>query len=74
MTPIFDQLLKEYIEREDSTFEQVPEATSMEEILSDGCKRYFITYSPTIRQKEVVSCPRPQLAYSIHTSETPSPA
>jgi len=75
MTPIYDQLLWEHLDRKDTTFESFHTTQTVVDSIVPGLgKRTAIVHSIEIRQKEMVAWARPMLASCIHTSETPSPA
>lgn len=70
MTPIYDQLLWEYIDREDTTFETYHGTSETKIELPGSCTRSEILHTISIRQKEAVSCSEP---ISILISKTPLP-
>ena len=70
MTPIYDQLLWEHVDREDTTFETYHGTFETKTELSGSCTRSEILHTISIRQKEAVSCSKP---ISILISKTPLP-
>src|SRR5678809_1065045 len=71
MTPIFDQLLWEYVDREDTTFETSHVQVEVSVSIPHGGTRTFQCHSINIREKEDVLCTE---SLSIPIRKTPSPA